>query len=600
MAIRKLGWAFFKRDDVSRKRVVQSLPRIFEWMWALLPVRPIYDEGNLFSGAVGEIFNICVSACPSVFDDDKVVELAVRAWIGIDNADDEDCYTARALLACLGIYAQEPYGGFCRIEKALDACDITATDLVDQIVARLKWEIRQTSSMNVMKVLNISEMAARLVPLRGSIRFAMLEPAVGAFFVTVLKALLDNKPSSNDSQAIRSVLHVLYGCLRSQTVEYAIYTVREGIFALLPKIASLDSGLRDPSELDCSSLASEIIKQLLPCVACDYEASAVCRKEVENIHKSDYQLKIHLAMCPKSFMDTWVSLGAAILEIEALLRLFERGFGIEDGVCANRDCRRSSFRKDFKKCEGCHFALYCSRSCQKSDWSSHRTCCKTMNDESSTSYRCSSNKFHFYCLFFCISPAGVFCDTFNRLLRRENALHINRHWDSIVRLAKKKQIPLQDIAVRTTFHKFPFIVEVFDYHELLKDDKDQPQLAMVANEKLRQSVEDQHEWMVVVLNTMQSEYPCMIRVSDKWTRAVSKPPPKGKDRERTLFVDEDGNALICERVDALYAVTRLAKKYAVEMGETVWNSAAIRQATYDVIDDFESELFPDSDSDSYE
>ncbi|KLO08755.1 hypothetical protein SCHPADRAFT_931587 [Schizopora paradoxa] len=576
-AIRKLGWAFFDRDDVSKRRFVQCWPHIFKWMKALLKVRPTYDEGGLYSGAIGEIYNICVPACPNVLEEDEVVEFAVRAWIGIEKLDEEGSYTVRALLACLGVCGHGTHSGCRRMERALHACDITAEDLVDKIIARLKWETFQSPSTDVVKMLNICKTAAQLVSLRGSFLSAMFRPAVGRCFVVVLNALLDHKTRhSNRLQAILSILTVIYGSLLPQTVEYALNVTEEGLLALLPKIASLDSGSKDVLEADCSLLASEIINQLLICLTCDYEIIDICQKEMEKIHKGDYQLKAMLNASSKTFRDVWALFEGSLLESIILSRLLQRGYAPEEGVCANCDCRGLGDRKDYKKCAGCLFAVYCSRSCQKADWNSHRHGCRTVRGIS----------------------LNIMSDLCNRLPRKMNTFYVNRHWDSIVRLSRKKDIPLKDLAVRISCDRFPFRLQVFDCHELLKETGDKAHLAMAAYEKLRQSEEDRCECMVVVIRTLEMEYPFVVHIDDKWTRAVQvlEPHFKTKGCERSSFVDEDGNALVCEKFDALCAGIRFANEFAAQMGKTVWNSIVIMRATNEFFDDSDS----DSDSDSDE
>lgn len=190
-------------------------------------------------------------------------------------------------------------------------------------------------------------------------------------------------------------------------------------------------------------------------------------------------------------------------------------------------------------------------------------------------------------------PGDILLDPFHRLPRRIAALHTNRYWENIVRTSKENGIPLKDVAVRISCKEFPFQIQVFDWHELLEDAKETPHLAMAA-EILHQSEGERRECLLVVLRMQNMAFPCAVHVNNKWMKSVLELPPETENSERACFVDEDGNALVCEQVDALRAGVRLAKKYAVDLGKTVWDSAVLCRATDEVMEEFEQELFEDA------
>ncbi|KLO08877.1 hypothetical protein SCHPADRAFT_931536 [Schizopora paradoxa] len=574
-AIRELHCSFFERNPVSKQRFADCWPNIFQWLKVLLKVRDIYDQESLFSGAVGEIYNICLDACPSIFEEDEVLEFAVRAWIGIDHSDREDNYTARPLLACLGICSKERKEegyGYRRAMQALHACDITEDDLVDKIISRINREIRQPASMNTMKVLNLSELMKNLLCL-GQLPRAALEPSAARCFVAALKTMLDvEKPSPKHLQTADDVLRIICVSLSYQIISYAMYVAEEGILSLLPRISSFESGSKDDPEIECSSMASELLKQMLLGLSCDYEMIDICQKEMEKFYLSDLRLKAMLKASPKSLKDIWEAFENALLKNVVLLDLFRKGYAKEVSICANRDCRKRALREKFKKCAGCFFALYCSRSCQMADWKSHRNGCKAIGKKA----------------------LNILHDRCNRLPRRMIALHVNRHWDTIIRLSRKKKIPLKDVAIRIDCNEYPFQMQMLDCHKLLDYKDDKPHLAMAANELLRQSEGERRDWVLVILRTLDMEYPCLVNINEKWTRNVLDPRSiKAEDYEPASFVDEDGNAIACGKVDTLCAGIRFARKFAAEMGKTVWDGDVIHRAACEAFVEYECKFFED-------
>jgi len=172
-------------------------------------------------------------------------------------------------------------------------------------------------------------------------------------------------------------------------------------------------------------------------------------------------------------------------------------------------CRRVADRAQFRKCAGCAFVLYCSTSCQREDWRSHRNACKTVqcNDycrayHAGGSWSVPLTMFPF--------PVDIIRDEFNRFPRRVATVHINRQWNQIVALAQTKNIPLSDVAVEITCTNFPPEINVFDYHELLEGTEQESHLAMVANEILRRPETDRHGSLMAVLCVPQIRIPCIV------------------------------------------------------------------------------------------
>jgi len=168
-------------------------------------------------------------------------------------------------------------------------------------------------------------------------------------------------------------------------------------------------------------------------------------------------------------------------------------------------------------------------------------------------------------------------------------VHINRQWNQIVALAQTKNIPLSDVAVEITCTNFPPEINVFDYHELLEGTEQESHLAMVANEILRRPETDRHGSLMAVLCVPQIRIPCIVYLNDVWTKSVSE-LLVGANDERATYTDQDGDSFSCENIDALRASVLLARKYAADLGQPVWNEEILDKSTDEVIGEFDEEL----------
>lgn len=52
-------------------------------------------------------------------------------------------------------------------------------------------------------------------------------------------------------------------------------------------------------------------------------------------------------------------------------------------------CKISELKRNYKKCSVCMDAQYCSASCQKANWKSHRLTCKRPNIEDASMIQCT-------------------------------------------------------------------------------------------------------------------------------------------------------------------------------------------------------------------
>ncbi|KLO08875.1 hypothetical protein SCHPADRAFT_1000659 [Schizopora paradoxa] len=567
-----LGTAFFERNAVNMQCFINCWPDIFKWLQALFVVREACDregpyEKGRYTQLIGEAYNICLHIFPKALEEEEVIGLAIRVCIGDRFSNDEDHFILQPFLACMVQYEDITDVVSRSAEKMLEACDLTAEDLVDKIVARLKRTSTQTTPMDLQKLMQLANTLGNILYLHPSLTEACQRSSVGSCLVAILKVLMDKRNySAHYKEAALSVLATICGCSSFRAPKFAHGIVEEGILILLPRAASLGS---DPT---CKTMAIGILDQLLSCLTYSADVVDICRDELRKIYSSNSQFVSMLDSSPKDFQVTWGSFIALLLENAVLRCLFKKSYAPENGTCANRDCRRLMARAKFMKCAGCAFTLYCSPLCQKAGWGSHRMRCKNLDGEHLNILRFRNQ----------------------RLPRRMTTLHIQRYWTTIVRLSQEKGILLKHLAVRVSYDKFPFSMQVFDWRGALNEATKIPHLALAA-ETLHHSGGSQRNLILVLVHMQETDYPCIVFVEDKWTRGF-RIPQATKDLERTTFVDDHGKPLVCEEVDALRVGVCLAKKYAVDMGKTVWDNAVLHRATEKVLEEFEQELLVDSNS----
>ncbi len=100
--VTELGCPYFERDAAHKHRFTECWPNIVKWLKAILDVGQFYGEENQYFTLAGDAFDIGVFVHEGApLDNDGVMELGVRVWIGTKASDGSDQYSSRSLLACL-------------------------------------------------------------------------------------------------------------------------------------------------------------------------------------------------------------------------------------------------------------------------------------------------------------------------------------------------------------------------------------------------------------------------------------------------------------------------------------------------------------------
>ncbi len=396
-------------------------------------------------------------------------ELAVDVWNGYRTPDGREYFSAKPLFVCLNREIE----GDTRIDYILKGYKNIEL-LVNKIVSRLKHATFHSPPIDVQMLHILASVMRRLDDLHlESKSTTIFLPSTGPSMVTIITALMGGtSPSEGHLCAARSSLSIIYGCLRLGPVS-ARKIVEAGVLIPLLKLASFDS---ESGFLHSSGVLTGLLQYLI-----HSDVVTSCQRGLRDLYTANLQPGGLVKTSRKEFRDAWKVFESVLLEQTVLLRLFRAGYSTEAGRCSSVStsircqtfraliepssklvCRKSKPRPLFKKCGGCAFGLYCSRSCQKADWTHHRSVCKKVDEES-----CAWPKALFVCLIsliFFVLSVNVFINGSNRFLRKVATIQICRHWKRIVSLARDRYISEEDLAVRIIYDTFPFQIEVLDYH----------------------------------------------------------------------------------------------------------------------------------------
>jgi len=540
------------RPEAHKQRFANSWPQILGWLKAIFGGHYFHDDEQIWFGAVDGVFRVAVSIYTEALMKDDVFELAVDVWNGYRTPDGGEYFSAKPLFVCLNREIE----GDTRIDYILKGYKNIEL-LVNMFVSRLKHATFHSPPIDVQVLHILASVMGRLDGLHlESKSTSIFLPSTGPSIVTIITALMGGtSPSEGHLCAARSSLSIIYGCLRLGPVS-ARKIVEAGVLIPLLKLASFDS---ESGFLHSSGVLTELLQYL---IYSDVVTS--CQRGLRDLYTANLHPAGLLKTSRKEFRDAWKVFESVLFEQTVLLRLFRAGYSTEAGRCSSLVCRKSKPRPLLKKCGGCAFGLYCSRSCQKADWTHHRSVCKKVDEES----------------------FDVFINGSNRFLRKVATIQICRHWKRIVSLARDRYISAEDLAVRIIYDTFPFQIEVFDYHELLDNSKQHPpQFPLAVNNIHRCSGDSFHD-LPVVLRMGNIEIPCITYVCDLWTKEVTTAPLScADDGGIATYVDQDGQPFACETVDALRAAVLFARKFSRERQEPIWSEKVLHNMTLAVLED---------------
>ncbi len=222
------------------------------------------------------------------------------------------------------------------------------------------------------------------------------------------------------------------------------------------------------------------------------------------------------------------------------------------------------------------------RLCQSEDWIRHRDTCKKMDKKSCTFVMLSNVCFSLLTRGNHISGEDI-SNKSNRFPRKAATLQINRHWDEIVALARSNDIPLEDMAVRVDYNALPFQIHVFRLPKIYGRNEIPREPCLGRQRNSTSSQEGSVQKPDGRPPYGQPRSPIYRALGSRMAEECANVPPRGADDEETTYVDQEGNPFAFHNVDSLCAGVRLVRKYAAELGQSIWSEDILRKATEEVI-----------------
>ncbi|KAJ7513215.1 hypothetical protein B0H11DRAFT_19545 [Mycena galericulata] len=126
---------------------------------------------------------------------------------------------------------------------------------------------------------------------------------------------------------------------------------------------------------NCYNILEDLLQHILPGSLIYYRVS--CQMKIS------FPAALDLASAPafreSAIYDLWKSFEIFVERRLAGLDYFESGGWISSKACENMQCLKMAAKSQFRKCGGCGVPCYCSRECQKADWSNgHRDVCQEL------------------------------------------------------------------------------------------------------------------------------------------------------------------------------------------------------------------------------
>ncbi|KLO08880.1 hypothetical protein SCHPADRAFT_592419 [Schizopora paradoxa] len=382
-----LGCKYFNLDTIHRHRFKLCWPNILKWVEAIIEGDYYQGDEELYFNVTPILFRTMWTIRKECFDEDRLFRFAIRLWIGHRTEDKTDYYSAQPLIACMQrkIMNKET----ARAEELFHACGTCADRLTDRIIARLKHATYGSSSIDINRVSILIDMLGHLTALTERTLLAVASRKVARVLVDIMTEIVYSPVLlMGHITVVRSTLRIFRTFLLGRTLNYALTLMESGILNLLIKAAS--SGFDDLSDKQNSMWTDEAVNgcseskvlwELILCLSYR-DMVATSRLGLLKLSQDRVDVEEYLYTSSDEFRTAWKSFETAVLEQTVLVSLFKVDYAVECGACSNKTCWLLTARKDHKKCGGCSTALYCSATCQREDWPSHRNICKKMEGKS--------------------------------------------------------------------------------------------------------------------------------------------------------------------------------------------------------------------------
>ncbi|KLO18178.1 hypothetical protein SCHPADRAFT_899974 [Schizopora paradoxa] len=533
---------------VHHKPHLQKLwPDAIKWLRAILRegrpyIRPLLFETVFPVG--GQLFSLVGDLEPRLIVEEGALDLALELWKGADtNEDDEiEGYTARPLLMCLNAQKGPAFLDVAEVATRLvDDFDGDGDAVIETILDRLSTAAEESKCVNSLSTTDLLMLLRILADsTQPSLLGALMSTDTIPIVVETLGILLcELSQTAEHDRSVELAFDFLSLMIPASTTSMH-EAVDAGILKILLVVAS------EHQRYDCLEQPAALLNQfqtgiVFRSLASDMIASMNSIATSEN----NFDLPQVLQLATPNFQREWKRFEALLLEQAIVFELFDYDYAPERGACAC--CGKLAERKNYLKCAGCQTFLYCDITCQKRDWSRHKSACRKVDDESReylTSQGC-------------------------RVSRRLVTLQLNRYCSSIAALARQKNIPLDHLGVHFHHDRAPFMINVFDCRNVGKNIYDfdySPIEPLVAQEVQRERTLGHPCIMLVVSHFGGVNVSYMVYLEGKLD------PDAGRINENqgALYVDEKDNVLFPGASDVVEVIIAKSKELADNDWRTLW------------------------------
>ncbi len=106
---------------------------------------------------------------------------------------------------------------------------------------------------------------------------------------------------------------------------------------------------------------------------------------------------------------------------------------------------------------------------------------------------------------------------------------------------------------------------------------------MVAKDLLRRNqISAGHRCVMLIIQLMEFEIPSIVYLDDFWSKSILDSDVVAPE-EGAAYVDEDGKAFASDKVDALRAAHRVARRRAGGLHQPLWSQYVINETAEEIM-----------------
>lgn len=338
--IARLGSRYFNVDPIHRQRYKLCWPSILQWLEAIIEGGYFHKDEDFYFNMASLLFEVAWTVRREYYDEDDVFGFAVRLWVGHRGGDGGDHYTAQPLIACM--QRKVARNECSRAEEILLACGVSAEQLTDKIVARLKRAKHSSSSISVPSITPLINMLGHLISLTERTLLAVASRKVGRILVLLMTEIVNSSEvSKSDMVVLRLTQRMFHTFLRWRRIDYVVSLMDAGILGLLLKTASL--GFDDALDYQSSHWTSRaansvseymVLQELVLCLPY-HDMVVATRDRFRELYMDEINVKELLGTSSNKFREVWKTFETVALEQAVLQSLFDVEYAPDSGVCSN-------------------------------------------------------------------------------------------------------------------------------------------------------------------------------------------------------------------------------------------------------------------------